>query len=395
MQRVHIQLNFVSVNFNKCYKVKSMKIFIVGNYGLKNLGDELILASIIYNLRKKFKNSLITVLSFDPQETTLQHKVNSILNKNDFKNLINICKEIYKSDIVLCGGGGILMVIKSIRPVLYYFLPIYIAKVFLKPIFFYGVGAGPINTKLGRFIVKITCNLANAISVRDEKSKNLLQSIGVKKPINVTLDPAIFFRESSDIPPPKNIKSQKPIIGISIVPWGDKRYPYTRIGNNIFEFNRYKRNIAHLVSYIVDKIDAEIILIPMKYPSDTIVIDEIIDLLPESIKIKTKRPEKHELSELFNVFRDIDLFIGCRLHSIILSTIMNIPTIAIAYHEKVKSYMELLKEEERVIEIDNFNMERIYKVFEETWNNRESITMNLKRKIEKIKVEYKEIDIIT
>lgn len=370
-----------------------MKIFIVGNYGLKNLGDELILASIIYNLRKKFKNCLITVLSFDPQETTSQYKVNSILNKNDLKSLINMYKEIHKSDMVLCGGGGLLMVIKSIRPVLYYFISIWIAKIFLKPIFFYGVGAGPINTKLGRFIVKTTCNLVNVISVRDKESKNLLLSLGIKKPINITLDPTIFFSEFFNISSKKGVKLRKPIIGISIVPWGDKRYPYTRIGGNTFEFNRYKKNISQLIMYIVNKIDAEIILVPMKYPADTIVIDEIIASLPKNIRRKTKRPEKHELSELFDIFKDIDLFIGCRLHSVILSTTMNIPTIAIAYHKKVKSYMELLKEEKRVIEIDNFNLEDIYKIFEETWCNREIIVMNLKKKIEKIREEHENFDI--
>ena len=367
------------------------KIFIVGNYGLGNLGDELVLSSIIHLLRTKFKKCEITVLSFDPKKTISQHDVNSVLNKPDPKNLIIMAKEIYKNDVVICGGGGILMVTRSIIPVLYYFIPIYIAKIFSKPIFFYGVGAGPIDGKLGKFVVKVTCNLATAIWARDEVSKELLLDIDVKKSIDIVLDPAIFYTEFFNISRKKNTKSRKPIIGISIVPWGDKRYPC--IGVDVLKFEEYKRNIVQLITCIVNKVDAEIILVPMKHPSDTVVIDEIINSLPGTAKIKTKKPKKHELSELISIFKDIDLFIGCRLHSIILSTTMNIPTIAIAYHEKVNSYMKLLEEEDKVIEITNFNPMNVCKIFEEIWIDHENIAMNLKKKIEEIRKDYKNFDL--
>ena len=64
--------------YNDCFIVYSwMHILVKGFYGFKNLGDELILFSLLSRIEEKFHPKQISIIAGDPQrleEWLLQHK---------------------------------------------------------------------------------------------------------------------------------------------------------------------------------------------------------------------------------------------------------------------------------------------------------------------------------
>ena len=56
---------------------KSNVIGVFGHYGNKNLGDEAIIHSVIYNIRRRIINAEFVGFSLNPQDTLLRHRITS------------------------------------------------------------------------------------------------------------------------------------------------------------------------------------------------------------------------------------------------------------------------------------------------------------------------------
>ncbi len=162
-------------------------IVISGYYGFKNFGDEAILSLLI----KKLQNKNVTVISSNPEYTkSLYGNIQSIYTF-DFKNIL---KKISSSDILISGGGSLLQDVTSVKSLFYYLIIIFIALFLRKKVIIFAQGIGPINSKIGQFLTRILLKKCEYISVRDEKSFELLKSWGIKS--ELLCDP-IF---SIDIP---------------------------------------------------------------------------------------------------------------------------------------------------------------------------------------------------
>ena len=120
------------------------KICISGYYGFDNFGDETILKILVENLKLINPEFEITVFSSSPEKTAENHKVRSIYT---FK-IPSVIKELYKTDILISGGGSLLQDVTSIKSLIYYLGVISTAKIFGKRIIMFSQGIGPINNKI-------------------------------------------------------------------------------------------------------------------------------------------------------------------------------------------------------------------------------------------------------
>ncbi|MDY0404716.1 polysaccharide pyruvyl transferase family protein [Virgibacillus sp. 179-BFC.A HS] len=206
-----------------------MKIGVVGNYGNNNQGDEAILEGILVQLQNAYqlKREDILVFSNNPAQTHEKYGVKTVnlfqRRKTDPMKLIATLMHhrpiIRKLDVLLIGGGGILMDLYRNNPIVYGMYA-WMAKRTKTPYVVYGVGVGPLTTMFGKKIIRSIANGANVVTVRDPKSKELLRTIGVNKPIHVISDPAFF------VPlPEKPVKEHDGFhIGVTAVPYYNKRY---------------------------------------------------------------------------------------------------------------------------------------------------------------------------
>ena len=146
-----------------------------GYFGFKNFGDEAILSVLIGRL--KSQKAGITVISSDTQYTKSLYKHICTVPTFDFNNII---PAIYKSDILISGGGSLLQDITSFKSLIYYLLIIFIALFFGKKVIIFAQGIGPIKSHLGRVFTRLLLQNCTYVSVRDKKSHELLQNWGIK-----------------------------------------------------------------------------------------------------------------------------------------------------------------------------------------------------------------------
>src|SRR5699024_6854309 len=139
-----------------------MLIGIVGNYGNNNQGDEAILQGILTQLESTYPINREDILVFTnrPQQTREKFgvQVESLYLKRKtapmtlITTILNHKKVIQKLDLLIVGGGGILMDLYLNGLVLF---GMYgkIAQWVKTPYVIYGTGAGPITTRKGKKIL--------------------------------------------------------------------------------------------------------------------------------------------------------------------------------------------------------------------------------------------------
>lgn len=318
-----------------------VKIGIVGNYGNDNNGDEAILLSIIRQLQKAFQieTNDITVFSNNPKQTAAQYGVTSypLYHKNGnaaktFMKTYKLNKEIVKTlDFVVIGGGGILMDLYKREAPLYGSYAM-MAKGSKVPYVVYGCGAGPLNTGLGKWFIRYMAKHARNISVRDPKSKALLQQIGIKREVHVIGDPAFSLEVD------REGYSSEPIkIGVTAVPYFNASYWPT---GDEAKYNNYIEGMAKNLDRILEENHAEVTFFATKYPQDADVTKDIQSKMKFSDKTsiidENLKPQK-----LLDLSASFDVLIGTRLHSLILATDAKTPIIGVSYHTKVNDFLEM------------------------------------------------------
>lgn len=348
------------------------KIMISGYYGFNNTGDEAILKSMVGAFKEKIPQIKITVLSQSPLQTSQSYQVKAI----NRLHLIDIMRCLRDTNLFISGGGGLLQDSTGKGwSILYYLGLILAAKTVKVPVMIYAQGIGPVNKKINKKLIKWILNKVDLITVRDKPSKELLENLGVVKPsIYVNSDPVFLLKK-------KNINNiidrhpfiqqlinsdNRPLIGVSV-----REYK----GNGLDS----KSIFAQAADYLVENYQAKIIFLPFKFDEDVYSSEEILSLMKnkaEVLKIKLE-PE-----ELLSVLSRLSLLVGVRLHSIIFSSIANIPFVAFNYDPKVKYFVEDLGLSELLLEIgEDISLKNIQEKVEYIRENNDKIKDILLEKV--------------
>lgn len=318
-----------------------MKIGIVGNYGNDNNGDEAILLSIIEQLLSTFsiKSKDITVFSNNPAQTAERYGVDSYplyyKNGNAVKTFIKTYKlnkkYVASFDLLVIGGGGILMDLYKREAPLYGSYAM-MAKHSGTSYVVYGCGAGPLNTSLGKWFINYMCKHADSVSVRDPQSKQLLESIGVKKSVTVIGDPAFTLKREGKV---HAVVPRK--IGVTAVPYYNANYWPE---GNEEKYDAYISSMARNLDNLSAEREVEITFFATKYPQDAAVTKDILAKMTSKdnvLIIDRNLPPQ----DILDITKEQDIVIGTRLHSLILATDTQTPIIAVSYHKKVNDFMQL------------------------------------------------------
>ena len=348
------------------------KIMISGYYGFNNTGDEAILKSMVGAFKEKIPQIKITVLSHNPLQTSQTYQVKAI----NRLHLIDIMRCSRDTNLFISGGGGLLQDSTGKGwSILYYLGLILAVKIVKVPVMIYAQGIGPVNKQINKKLIKWILNKVDLITVRDNPSKELLENLGVVKPsIYVNSDP-VFLLKKKNI---NNIIDSHPFIQELIN--SDNR---PLIGVSVREYKSNgsdsKRIFAQAADYLIENYQAKIIFLPLKFDEDVHISEKILSLMKnkaEVLKIKLE-PE-----ELLSVLSRLFLVVGVRLHSIIFSSMANIPFIAFNYDPKVKYFVEDLGLSEVLLETgEGISLKNIQKKIEYIRENNDKIKDILLEKV--------------
>lgn len=317
-------------------KDTTKQCLIAGNFGAMNTGDEAILAGQLIEIKKTSNKIKISIISRYPDQISKIHgkKIKAI----SIKNIYKIFTEIFKSQIIIVGGGGIFC--KAYDPLggvifqLYFMLFLMgIPLLLRKKVYVLGVGIyknmHPVNLKIAKFMLK----LSDKVTVRDFHSYNLLKSSGIRGDLykdNSYLMPLLskkgvhkkIFRKIS--------RSNKINIGVAL------RMP-------IITSHR-KLLLREIANYIADNPSFNFWFYSLDgHPNrgnDYITNKAIMKQLGDSNKNVFMIKNSEHPTLIFSSFKYMDYIIAMRLHSMIFAERLGVPYDGISYDTKCETFLK-------------------------------------------------------
>lgn len=172
-----------------------MKGLLIGNYGVGNLGDELLREYFL----STFRDIDWLVVSARPSRRGEVHRLPCGIRSFCGLRWIGTLRAYRRSDVVVFGGGSLFTDVESIKACILWFFHALPAIILRKPIILAFQGIGPCTSCLGRCITRYVCRRSLSISVRDSTSVQRLADWGIDQNVVQTFDPVYmsFYREKT------------------------------------------------------------------------------------------------------------------------------------------------------------------------------------------------------
>lgn len=152
---------------------RKFDVLLFGYYGFGNLGDELLLESVVNLLSTNgIDKSKVAVLSSSPNQTEITFGLKSF----NRQNILQIFKALINSKTLLLGGGGIFQDATSVHSCLYYWFVVRFAKLLRVKAWAIGQSVGPLKSKIGKFATRDAFSICFYRGVRDFNSFNILKN---------------------------------------------------------------------------------------------------------------------------------------------------------------------------------------------------------------------------
>ena len=353
--------------------MNKIKNVIIVNYAGVNTGDDAIFSALLNIVRNKIsKKSKIYVLADNDKVIKIKYDVDDavrLFNYYKIHTLRKVIRFLRDAHLVIFGGGDV--VNGNIKSISF----IALALILGLPVMCCGVGAIPIKSHIKRYFTRIVFNKVELITVRDERSKHILESMGIIKPeVVVTSDLAFLLKpniNSNQLEQKLNerIDHDKTIIGVSV---GSFDPMYAFYGS--WTESKFIKDIAAVCDYMIEKYNAYIVFIPMiirdkltRYHIDFQADDE----LSRKIMMRMKNTDDAYLIEeyftpqdLLGILRNMRLVIAARLHVLLLASRVDVPVIAVDYAPKIRSFMDSLDSLDYMINVKQLNRKTLQDVID-------------------------------
>ncbi|MBO5452540.1 MAG: polysaccharide pyruvyl transferase CsaB [Clostridia bacterium] len=339
---------------------KGVDIVLSGYYGHNNNGDEALLGAILEEISKKRKGTRFTVLSKRPKLTSKQHGVKSVNRFNIFK----VYSAIKNCRLLLSGGGSLIQDATSTKSLFYYTHVIKLALSKKKKVFVYANGIGPVNKEYNQKIASKVLNEVDYITLRDDKSVEVLENIGVTQPeIEVTADPAVSVS-------PVNLERVIEIFEKEkIVP-----NEYFAVSMRQWEDTDVTWQISRICDYVSHKYGLTAVFIPMQNPDDMEISQKCISRMEkEGYVLKGE----YDYRDIMGICANSKFVLSMRLHALMYGANSGIPVIGLGYDPKVEAYLRYMQHS-FMTDINNLSYDSVVKMVDEIMENYEDISAKLK-----------------
>jgi polysaccharide pyruvyl transferase WcaK-like protein len=359
-----MQSNNASKSSSKSLKIKSTKghekgpdVLLVGYNGANNTGSEARLLSIIEDIRALFRNNVnITVPSLN--EENLRRYLNEDKNLRIirlpsifFGSLRRLVKE---HDLMMLVEGSCYMDTWTSALLWAFLWATRCAYIYQKPSIAYAVDAGKFST-FNKYLVKRYASKTDLIITRTNAAADILKSIGVKAPIEVTADTAFKFNikpEDEDILFRIWPETEKGVIGFAVIdfslwpvvirPWGRKEhlyqwpYYFSHSGQRSQARERLAKGWATEADRLIEKYDKNIALICME-ELDEALAQKILSKILKKDHVRIFSSRKFHASQMTSILRNLELLVTSRYHAAVLSLKAAIPQIAVGHDTRLES----------------------------------------------------------
>lgn len=356
---------------------RPLRVGISGSYGGLNLGDEAILESIVAQLRAALPAE-ITVFSRDAEDTRRRHRVERAVDVRDLSR-DEARREVARLDLLILGGGGILYD----REVEVYLREVFLAHELGVPVMVYAVSAGPLQHRSNRALVRDALEPAGVVSVRDRQGRRLLEEVGVHREIVVTADPALLLAPQplpEDALSREGLDRERVLVGFSV------REPGPAAPE--IDVQHYHRLLANAADFMVSRIDADIVFVPMERKrNDTQHSHAVVALMQHAERASVLKGE-YTPGQLMSLIGHFDFCVGMRLHFLIFSALQGVPFVALPYASKVTGLLQELEMD--MPPLDDVSAGRLLATIDYSWDTRNDIRARIQQRLPPLQAKARE-----
>jgi polysaccharide pyruvyl transferase CsaB len=316
-----------------------MTALLMGYYGARNVGDELML----FCLRRwlSAQSIDITVLSEYPDDVSTRHQLPAVMNSLLLGPGIlkaswlrpktwRLVRALRNHDVLMVGGGDLIREDAGWRGFLFTVEKIVLALLLRKPVYLVNIGIGRPVTRLGACILRWCLRRCRRILVRDLRSMEVCRALGAGHLAQFVPDivmslPRWINAPSLDGP------SSAPYYVVSL------RSTANAFGMYRLDHDRLKTLAAGL-DYLVESRGVRIVFLPFQCLADE-RDNDIHSRLAELMRHRdqaTVHAWTAEPSTLAGLFRQARGVVAMRLHAAILALAYETPCVVLPYDHKVQ-----------------------------------------------------------
>lgn len=344
---------------------KNIDVLISGFYGFSNSGDDAILEAMVKSFREKDPAVRITALSKNPKRTQSLFGIEAISRTN----LFEIRKALRNTKLFISGGGSLIQDATSTRSILYYLTIIRMAVRSKAHTMLYANGIGPVRRSFNRRLVKRVLDKVEVITLREETSREDLARMGVTKPKTfVTADPALRLEPAASDKVKAlfgeiGIDPEKPLAILSVRQWRD----LTSEGIAA---------LAKTADTLKKDRGMQILWMPLHLEQDLELAKKMSSLMTEESTVLEKvLPAEDTLG----IISRADLLIGMRLHALIYSASVSVPTIGLVYDPKVEAFLDYMEIPNKIA-VSDLGTDKLLCLCNEVLENKDAIKAQLEKR---------------
>ncbi len=331
------------------------RFFLYGYYGQDNLGDDLLMLSVIAGIRELCPSAGFTVRSGGPigsldkvDGSVELANIDSILSdqskgkiRRGFETLLEYRRYFRRCTWFIFGGGTLFHERKSAAPLMLLTLVCLLARVMGLRIAALGVGVAELKTSLGRLALRAIISMSQLFAVRDGLAYSECEKIGSGQQVMLTGD--LVFSLASQLQPFARIeKSQRELstchVGLSINPW---------LLHDAPDLQRELNVLAKAVSTFAER--GWIVSLLSFHNTESNASDQnVLNLIRENIQADSRRLVREcvlsaDMNALGDIFSGIDIHCGMRFHGHVLAAIYQKPFVGISADNKIDAICGLFE----------------------------------------------------
>jgi polysaccharide pyruvyl transferase WcaK-like protein len=324
-----------------------MLIVIYGGYSCGNYGDELILEGTTRRLRAQLPSNAEVEFVVWPI-VTVRALVRHPYKEIGYGNTVELVRFLRRADLIVFGGGGLLQEYGSTANSMLAALlkDVAFAHAFNQRLIMVGVGVGPLVPDSAQKLDRLG-RLVPLFGVRDQVSQALLADHVPDSRVVDIGDSAFYatvatttWQETAD-----------PQVGFAINPF----YLYSNQSDqdNAHQRAIYIEYIKHLVA---SGFSIRLFVFQAGHEGDLAECHAIRDNLP-SLSDRIAIISFVDNASFASLFAECACVVGMRLHSMILSAILQVPLLPVPYHPKCRTFVQEAKLQEYAVDYENLSLE--------------------------------------
>lgn len=310
---------------------------------------------IVRKLRQLYPGSSIHAFSAQPEETEQLHQVyvpQVFVTGRHIGPLAALLRvwRVSAYDLVVLGGGTILQDLHGVMHLVEMALMAILCRLRNRPLVLLGVGAAGLERAVSRLAVWVLAQCATGIAVRDRESFQLLQRLaGSAKEKLLLAEDLVYLADEVRSASPSH-SEKEPVTRTETYIVASVLAVHEAVDKDTVRQRQLETTLASVFDDVLERTGKRIRFVPMKLavgPND--VDDDVATARRIQSQMKygsrVEVLDTKDVRERIDVIKNAEVAVGMRLHFNLIATVLGVPTVAIAYNPKVRSFMRATDQE--------------------------------------------------